>query len=329
MYEDMMAALFGTASSTISDIVYTWAVYLDSFFSRVFPVPSKLQMLRAYPTRVLASFGHARIFMHLDATEVRAEVPSIKAAHSAMHSAYKGCSTIKFLAACDTIGVVWHKSVSGGFPGAISDPVQTTVTGIIMEKNIPRGLAVCVDKGFLIENECAKHGVSCIRPTKKRKGQKQQSEKETNLTQKIGNSRIVIEQDNGQMKMSNRYFNGKVPPTQTRLVSYLFRNAFMITNFKVPFTIGNREGSTAGRPCKGADRYAGARDKGTADLTHVPRAWASKTEKASIKAMMAANSSLTEGGAAVSRLLGAGARHGRAAVAVQWQHAHGHISHFP
>ena len=70
-------------------------------------------------------------------------------------------------------------------------------------------------------------GVTCIRPTKKKAGQKQQSDKETTLTQKVGNTRIVVEQSNGQMKMANRYFDGKVPITQTSVVSALFRNGFM------------------------------------------------------------------------------------------------------
>ena len=165
--EEQLAALFDISAPLVSDLVHTWAVFIGDYFAKCMPIPTRSQMLRAYPARILATFGHCRIFLHLDATEVRAEVPTNKEGHSAMHSTYKACSTIKFLAGVDPIGTAWPDSVSEGFPGAVSDPAQTKATGII-RKNIPGGHCVCVDKGFLVENECAMCGVTCIRPTKKK-----------------------------------------------------------------------------------------------------------------------------------------------------------------
>lgn len=68
-----------------------------------------------------------------------------------------------------------------------------------MINQIPFGMAVEVDKGFLIENLCAKNGVCCIQPMKKLKTQTQQLKEDTGLTQKIRNTRIIIEQVNGQL----------------------------------------------------------------------------------------------------------------------------------
>ena len=282
--ESMLSALFGVDESVVCDIVTTWANYLDRFFARAFPTPTRSQVLRAYPARVLASFGHARIFMHLDATEVKAEVPKYKDAHSAMHSNYKGCSTIKFLAGCDPIGTVWYDSVSVGYPGSISDPVQTAESKIL--SFLPAGVSVCVDKGFLIENLAAELGLQAIRPVKKRKLQKQQSAAETATTQKVGNSRIVIEQVNGQMKMQDRYFNGKVPILQTSIVSLLFKNGFMMTNFKVGFVIGNHTGAARGRECRAAVRYTGKSDDGLIDVRGMPETWATKSEMKRFKKAM-------------------------------------------
>ena len=46
-------------------------------------------MLRAYPKSVVRKFGHALIFMLLDATEGFAETASMKTVNSVLYSAYK------------------------------------------------------------------------------------------------------------------------------------------------------------------------------------------------------------------------------------------------
>ena len=332
--EEQLAALFGISAPLVSDLVHTWAVFIGDYFAKCMPIPTRSQMLRAYPARILATFGHCRIFLHLDATEVRAEVPTNKEGHSAMHSTYKACSTIKFLAGVDPIGTAWPDSVSEGFPGAVSDPAQTKATGII-RKNIPGGHCVCVDKGFLVENECAMCGVTCIRPTKKKAGQKQQSDKETILTQKVGNTRIVVEQSNGQMKMANRYFDGKVPITQTSVVSALFRNGFMFQNFKVGFVIGNHQGSTGGRQCKAAIRWLGKTDSGLIDARGLPETWATRSERARLAQLMIASAgelslSSSAGLSPVdaAELLFSGAHVMYGPTGQERRHMRGYISHF-
>ena len=86
----------------------------------------------------------------------------------------------------------------------VSDPIFTEVTEILAQ--IPYGFPVEVDKGFLIENQCAMHGIVCIRPMKFLEKQAQQSKEDVALTQKIGKTRVVIEQDNAQHK-------NKFPPS--------------------------------------------------------------------------------------------------------------------
>ena len=51
-----------------------------------------------------------------------------------------------------------------GHGGSISDPVATAVATIL--ESLPFGSAVEVDKGFLIENECALLGIIYIRQNK-------------------------------------------------------------------------------------------------------------------------------------------------------------------
>jgi hypothetical protein len=76
---------------------------------------------------------------------------------------------------------------------------------------------VNVDKGFLTDNVCAEIGIGCARPPKKLKRQVQQSAEDTAHTQKVGNTRIVVEQVNGGGKMSCRCFDGTIPLLQLGL----------------------------------------------------------------------------------------------------------------
>ena len=136
--------------------------------------------------------------MLLDATEIGAETASMKTVKAVLYSAYKHGSTVKWLAACDPIGVVADPMTGLGHGGSISDPVATAVSEML--KVVLFGMAVEVDKGFLIENECAMLGVGCVRPLKMMDHQRQQSAEDAALTQKIGKMRIVIEQCNGSTK---------------------------------------------------------------------------------------------------------------------------------
>ena len=97
------------------------------------------------------------------------------------------------------------------------------------------GSKVEVDKGLLIENECALLGIGCVRPMKMVDGQKQQSADDAALTQKVGKSRIVIEQKNGQMKGGTDYFDKTIPVCQLGLADAIFRAGFLLQNFKVAF----------------------------------------------------------------------------------------------
>jgi hypothetical protein len=133
--------------------------------------------------------------------------------------------------------------------------------------------------------QCALLGVQVIRPMKKRSHQQQQSAEDTGLTQKVGNTRIVIEQNNGQMKMSTRYFNSDIPVLQLDLVSIIFRVAFLFQNFRVGFIIGNQKGTGAGRPPRAAVRWLGDSDDGLIDVRALPHLWATKSMLSKHKAL--------------------------------------------
>ena len=112
-------------------------------------------------------------------------------------------------------------------------PPTTWVSDIL--KQLPFGSSVEVDKGFLIENSCALLGINVIRPMKFLNHQQQQSTVDTNLTQKVGKTRIPIEQKNGQMKRKTGFFDKRIRIDQISLADLIFRVAYLLTNFSLPF----------------------------------------------------------------------------------------------
>jgi hypothetical protein len=232
-----VAALFGVRVTLVHNIIYAWANLLCDILGRIFPVPTRSQLLQSYPKSVIQKFGQARIFMLLDATEAFADTASMKTVNSILYSAYKHHSTMKWLVGADPIGTVWNDSISDGHGGSVSDPVFTQITKFL--KQVPFGAAVEVDKGFLIENMCAALGVLCVRPMKFLKNQKQQSSEDTALTQKVGKTRIPIEQANGQMKQSATWFDKSIRIDQIGLADLIFRSSYLLTNFKLGFIQGH------------------------------------------------------------------------------------------
>lgn len=268
-----VAALFGIGSTLVHNIVCAWANVLCDTLEKFFPVPTRSEILRAYPKSVLKKFGHANIFMLLDATEAFADIASMKTVNAILYSAYKHNSTVKWLVGCDPIGTVWNESISDGYPGSISDPIATAVSEILDQ--IPFACAVEVDKGFLIENECALLGIICIRPMKMLDKQTQQSAEDTALTQKVGKTRIPIEQANGQMKRGTAFFDRKIRIDQIGLADLIFRSSYLLTNFNLPFIQERHvaEESEDGRPCSAEIRYYGGTDEGLVDVRPYVELW--------------------------------------------------------
>ena len=246
-----------SGAGLVSDYITTWAVFLDRTMAKVFPNPTKSQILRCYPNNLLAKFGHAKIVSLMDCTDQAMETPNFRGAHSALWSTYHHQPGAKFLVACTPLGTVPASWIPDAYPSSISDPKIVAATKLI-ETTHRFGDMTEVDKGFLIENHCIRFGVLVMRPSTMRNHQAQQSMADSALIHKVGNTRIIIEQVNEQGKTENRYFARPTPISQTTLVSHLMRICFCMANFKVPYIHGRREASTGGRPCRAANVWGGA-----------------------------------------------------------------------
>jgi hypothetical protein len=173
---------------------------------------------------------------------------------------------------------VWNESITDGHGGSISDPIFTVVSNIL--EQVPFGCAVEVDKGFLIENLCAILGIICIRPMKMMDRQTQQSKEDVALTQKVGKTRIPIEQANGQMKRGTAFFDRNIRVDQIGLADLIFRSSYLLTNFKLGF-IQDRDESIVvegGRPCKAEIRWYDGTDDGLIDIRPEVELWAADPE---------------------------------------------------
>ena len=176
----------------------------------MFPRSTGSQMLRAYLSRFIEADGHAHNFANLDAVEIFCEQSSINNVAASTHSDYKSHCTIKFLNECDNIGCTWDGMIPDGNPGKAADTFMTGDTKIL--RQIPFGCTAKVDKGFLVDNKDAVEGIVIDCPQKRLKKQVQQSSADTGQTQKVGNTRIVIENVNGKVKGSVRLLNALIPP---------------------------------------------------------------------------------------------------------------------
>ena len=166
-----------------------------------------------------------------------------------------------------TIGCTSHGSIPYKvYGGSIGDVMATEDAEFIYI--VPFGMKIQVDKGFLIDNMCARAGVGCVRPVKKQRNQTQFLAEDTAECQKIGNTHIIIEQVNGGAKQQGSYFNGVIPLTQLGLAPIIMKVCFLFQNFKPAYIHGyNHEKKIAGgRPCRGEVRYYGASENGCIDV---------------------------------------------------------------
>lgn len=270
-----VASLVGIKSeSRMSDILHAWAQILDDALCEMFPRPTRSQMLQAYPTRFIEQDGHARCFLLLDAFEIFAQSSSNYNVASSTHSDYKKHCTVKFLGGTDPIGCPWGATVPDGNPGKASDVLMTADTQIL--RQVPFGYNAKVDKGFLVDNEAAGEGVVVDRPQKRARKQVQQSTVDTTQTQKIGNTRIIVENVNGEMKLQIRYLNVLIPCNQFPIISKLVRIGYLLQNFKKAI-VQRRDPSdsevSSDRPCRAEIRWYGATDSGLKDVRPDVRLW--------------------------------------------------------
>ncbi len=128
----------------------------------------------------------------------------------------------------------------------------------------------------------AKEEVIVDRPSKRRRNQKQQSAVDTAQTQKICNTRIIIENVNGGVKTDFRYLNALIPCNQYGIISMIVRIGFLLQNFKPPIiqhiNPDDVSDTQEGRACRAEIRWHGATCPGLSDVRGSINLWGYKCE---------------------------------------------------
>jgi hypothetical protein len=109
-------------------------------------------------------------------------------------------------------------------------------------------------------------------------GQTQQAAEDTAQTQKVGNTRIAIEQLNGATKAAARWLNGEVPISMLGILSLFMRTKFLMQNCRPGFVQGRVETPEEGRPSRAEVRYYDATEDGLFDAREFPELWATVSE---------------------------------------------------
>lgn len=190
----VLSLLFGGVSSNaVKQIFYEMLNILSTVLK---PAIRFLNMstISKYRPIIFQKFPNVRII--LDCTEIPVSKPKCLCCRVKTYSHYKTTQTIKFMVGISPSGLITF--VSKAYGGRASDKAIFEQSGILNKLN--RGEAVMVDKGFLIDDACATHGVSVIRPPFLRK-KKQLSAEEVALNRCISKARVHIERANQRLKI--------------------------------------------------------------------------------------------------------------------------------
>lgn len=227
--------IFGVrmTKNTFSCIVTKTMFLLEVALRLMFPFPSseevKSQFMPDEPEfQQYVSEHNIRII--IDGTELRHVSPTDTDAQKAFFSIYKNYHTSKYLVGITPNGRI--RFVSVGFPGAISDDITVSVSGLTEILEIGDG--VLADKGYQCFSYLSKAGAKLITPKRCLKGFLSCSAAID--TRRIARYRIHIERAINAIKR-NLFLKQVIHSRQRNLFCAAFAVAALLTNFnEIGFT---------------------------------------------------------------------------------------------
>lgn len=198
-----LGVLFNLNYSTCRHYFYRTVQPLSAILKSGIYWPEKEEIVNKLPS-CFAKYPSTRII--LDCTETPVNKPKCLRCRILLYSHYKGRETIKLLIGIAPSGLITY--VSKAYGGRASDK-SIFLGSNILDRLIPTKDSIMVDKGFLIENECAERFISLIRPPFKRKN-KQMSASDANETKSIAAARIHVERAIQRIKIF-KIMSGPIP----------------------------------------------------------------------------------------------------------------------
>jgi hypothetical protein len=229
MSQEAAAGMFNLHQTTIGRVFEMVLMGIYHATKKMFPPVPDYVIAATCPASLINQFGGV-VSYFLDATELWIQTPEDKQAQKSVYSSYKSHTTAKLLGALSSTGCLsW---VSKAYPGSITDPSITEVSGFV-EECAHAGQSVVADKGFMIYYLLGKVGCRLEIPPKRRAGQVQLSSEECKATYKIANPRIHVERVFAWVKPF-RWLTNTIPVSQLDLVTPAFAVVAFLVNIAFP-----------------------------------------------------------------------------------------------
>lgn len=188
--------------------------------------PSKEEILNNMP-KCFANYKSTRIV--LDCLEIAIRQSKCLKCRIPTYSNYKSHHTVKFMLGVTPSGNISY--VSKAYGGRVSDKFIFNQSNIL-QRSIRCVDSIMVDRGFLIDKECAEYGIKLIRPPFLKK-KIQLSHKEAVMNARIAAARVHVERRIQRI----RVFKVLQGPLETEIIPYIniiMRVICGITNLESP-----------------------------------------------------------------------------------------------
>lgn len=190
-----LAVMLNVSPSSCTKYFYTVLHLLSLALKPVVYWPTKDAVIANMP-KCFLKYKRTRVV--LDCTEIAVQKCKCLKCRIRTYSHYKGTNTLKFLIGITPAGTI--SFVSRAFGGRATDKAIFLKENII-SKCDPHD-AIMVDKGFMIENECAENYLQLIRPPFLKK-KEQFSKEEAEQTADIAHARVHVERAIQRIKLFN------------------------------------------------------------------------------------------------------------------------------
>lgn len=190
-----LSVIFDYSPSSCTKYFYTVLHLLALALKPVVYWPTKDAILANMP-KCFDKYKNTRVI--LDCTEIKVQKCKCLKCRIRTYSHYKGSHTLKILIGITPAGTI--SFVSNAYGGRATDKAIFLKENVI-SKCDPHD-AIMVDKGFMIENECAENFLKLIRPPFLKK-KNQFSKEEAEQTADIARARVHVERAIQRIKLFN------------------------------------------------------------------------------------------------------------------------------
>ena len=217
-----LAFRFNLSDTSVSRIINQWIPNIANCLKGLIIWPENDITYSNIPESFKPNYK--KVVSTINCFEVFIERPHNLTARAQTWSNYKHNNTIKYLVSITPSGAV--NFISKGWGGRVSDKEITLKSGYIYK--LSHGDEVLADRGFLVSEELAAHGVTLRMPSFTR-GKKQLSAMEVHKSKCLSNVRIHVERVIKKMR-NYLILQSTIPVNQVRLLDDIVVIIAALTN---------------------------------------------------------------------------------------------------